>query len=416
MKRLIFLLLILSIKLNAQTPFSLRAPLQQVYKTGSVNDTTIQKFSSDSAVWQTTKSRFKFNKQIHAPLVLMRNDTAASKAYVRSLIGVESDPIWVLAQPYYVNRNELADTARAIREDFPTGSTVYASDGVYKDGDTVKLSSDIRIKSGQHLYISPDNNTGGYIGADAYTGGSALIGYYDGTNSSHFRLDNKGIIINSHGVFGQSDLRLDSTGLYYTRFDTTLTTPTHLMTEEQTKREIAAAQRWTDISGGISYSNEVTVGSLAGTGNRNVGVDSNGKLIELTAGTSILQTASVTLTASQIYNREWVQIVAAQPSGKMTMINSFVIYFKYGTTAYTSNEFFIGISYDAGSTEILPINGENIVNILASTTDVVSHVNFNQMPMPPSNAALYIRNATSMVAPTGDGTLTITIYYTIIDI
>ena len=415
MKKIIFFLLILSVKLSAQTPFSLRAPLQQVYKTGTVNDTTIQKFSSDSAIWQTTKSRFKFNKQIHAPLVLMRNDTAATKAYVRSLIGVESDPIWVLAQPYYVNRNELADTARAIREDFPTGSTVYASDGVYMDGDTVKWKKNQFATGDSVILLAHINNDSiSYAGIEK---DRVTLESGSNTSSANVLIRNSYIGINNSEGENSTNLRIDLTGVHYLAPpDTSLMTDTHLVPFRKMKDEIAAAQRWTDISGGISYGNEVTVGSLAGTGTRNVGVDSNGKLIELTAGTSILQTASVTLTASQIYNREWVQIVAAQASGKMTMINSFVINFNYGTTAYTSNEFFIGISYDAGSTEILPTNGENIVNIFASTTDVVSHVNFNQMPIPPSNAALYIRNATSMVAPTGDGTLTITIYYTIIDI
>lgn len=158
MKKLIFLLLILSVKLSAQTPFNLRAPLQQVYKTGSVNDTTIQKFSADSALWQTSKSRFKFNKQIHAPLILMGFDTASTKAYVRSLIGVESDPVWTLAQPYYVTRVELGDTAESIRASIGSSSsadslkflTTYSAAQTYlKIVDTTKLHNQITAKQPQ---------------------------------------------------------------------------------------------------------------------------------------------------------------------------------------------------------------------------------------------------------------------------
>lgn len=302
----------------------------------------------------------------------------------------------------FVTRNELGDTARAIREDFPTGSTVYASDGVYKDGDTVKYSGvvvdkgiEIRSQSSTH-----GNETG-------------LSAYVQSNGHAETKIYAKGKIEETNDVW----LTIDTSGIFYTYSpDTTLTTPTHLMTEAQVKREIAAAQRWTDISGGISYGNEVTVGSLAGTGNRNIGADSNGKLIDLAAAPGVLQSTTVNLTASQIFNKDWVSAISAQASGKMTIVQYISVFYNYGATTYTANEFFMGISYDAGSTTHQLTSSENVSTFLNTSSDGVVLVKVNPAILIPTNAAVYIRNSTSMTAPTGDGTFSVTIYYTIIDI
>lgn len=78
MKKLIYILLFVCGTIQAQTTIYKRGPERQVYKTGSVNDTTEQKFSADSALWNTTKSRFKFNKSIFAPYVFQQGLAVAT--------------------------------------------------------------------------------------------------------------------------------------------------------------------------------------------------------------------------------------------------------------------------------------------------------------------------------------------------
>lgn len=256
MKKLIVLILIgYSVLLNAQTPFNVRGELKQIYKVGGTNDTTIQKFSADSALWLSTKPIFKFSKRVYAPLFFSSGDTVATRPWVRSLIGNETDPVWTNAQPYYVNRVELGDTARAIRDDFPTGGGGFASDGVYMDGDTVKLGRELLLNESlsDHFGINNDG-IGGYMNVEGFPGGASWVGYNDNQTNYHLQIDQFGVGINSYGDLVNPNLRIDTTGIHYiTSPDTTFTTPNHLMTEAQTKREIAAAREWISNGEAINY-------------------------------------------------------------------------------------------------------------------------------------------------------------------
>lgn len=243
----------------------------------------------------------------------------------------------------FITRTELGDTARAIRDDFPTGGGGFASDGVYMDGDTVKLGRELLLNESlsDHYGINNDG-IGGYMNIEGFQGGALWLGYNDNQTNYHLQIDQFGVGINSYGALVNPNLRIDTTGIHYiTSPDTTLTTPNHLMTEQQVKREIAAAQRWTDISGGISYGNEVTVGSLAGTGDRNIGVDASGKLKVLNGGISDNTSDTV------IYNAKFMTtsstdtycVYTIPTDGKYLLMSNLEIDFYDGCTVAASTIF-----------------------------------------------------------------------------
>jgi hypothetical protein len=115
------------------------------------------------------------------------------------------------------------DSIAALRGDIGTGGTVYASDGLYKDGDTVKLSD--TIKTGRSVIVND------YL---EYTAGNAYVDLYQ--NAMEIQMTGE--------TTGTKILAIDTSGIYYQPGcgpDTTLTTPLHLVTEAQVKREIKAS-------------------------------------------------------------------------------------------------------------------------------------------------------------------------------
>lgn len=125
--------------------------------------------------------------------------------------------------------------------------------------------------------------------------------------------------------------------------------------------------------------------------------------------------ATITLTASQVFNGTWVQIIPAQAAGKMAIIDKCYAFYKFGTTAYTSNELTLRISYNGGSTTIEPFTVGNS-SLLNSTANRAASLYSQHTAFEPSSNAVYLQNATEMTAPSGDGTLTLTVYYSVIDI
>jgi hypothetical protein len=151
-KLIIFILSVVSFTAFGQTPTNVRGELRQIYKVGASNDTTKQKFSGDSALWETTQSMFKFNKQVHAPLMLINLDTVSTKAYARSLIGTETDPVWTNAIPYYPTKVTFEDSIAALRGDIGTGSSQWTTTplGIRYDGgggDSICIDNDGGMRS-----------------------------------------------------------------------------------------------------------------------------------------------------------------------------------------------------------------------------------------------------------------------------
>lgn len=344
---------------------------------------------------------------------------------------VTSSVLNTVLKDTFATRTELGDTARAIRDDFPTGSTITASDGVYMDGDTIKLSNSVIKRNSFEIIVTKDDSyDGSYIDmrdrsfieiGSQYSSNGRFATVTSYSNEDFFPGDYPKVVLQTTGNTIATNVTLiqDTTGIHYDNIkspDTTLTTPTHLMTEAQTKREIAAAQKWQNISGGISYGNEVTIGSLSGTGTRNIGADANGKLVELAATGGDVMKASVTLTSPQIYNNTWVQILPAQASGKMAFVTGIILYYNYVSVAYSAGEPSLKISYD-GSTEAHDFQDSTIPAFLDGTSDKVYYwpVGSNYSVIT-TNGALYVRNGTPVGEPYGDGTLTVTITYVVIDI
>jgi hypothetical protein len=142
MRKLLFILLLFPLLLQAQTYVNNRGPVRQVYYAGA-QDTTIQYFYSAGAYWYTNKSWFDFNKPIFSPMVYIGSDSAASRAYVRSKVGVETDPIWSAASSYYPTRSELSDTAHNIRLSITGGGStnIFNNIKVGTSGDTTIILS-----------------------------------------------------------------------------------------------------------------------------------------------------------------------------------------------------------------------------------------------------------------------------------
>jgi hypothetical protein len=237
MKKLLVILLFIPYILQAQTPVKVRGELQQIYKVGSANDTTTIKLSGDSALFNTTQSRFKFNKPVYAPLIFSGSDTLATKPYARSLVN-EVDPVWTAASGYYTTLAALTDSLNARGTG---GSIIYANNGLTKDGNVIKLGGralgDIQIVG----------NIGG--GANGLTLGDENTGSIDSAwNSVNIHVTNGTTLVKS---------TFDFSGLHYDNIsypDTTLSTPNHLMPKNWTLDQInAKASQWTTTSKGIKY-------------------------------------------------------------------------------------------------------------------------------------------------------------------
>lgn len=162
-----------------------------------------------------------------------------------------NDSIWI-EKPLGTFQNRIDTT----RSGGGYGSPVYASNGVYKDGNTVKLggraSSDIIIVG----------NTGG--GGNVMTLGDDVTGSIDSAWNS----------VNIHVTDGSDLVKIttDYTGVHYTATpDTTLTTPSHLMTEQQVKREINA------VDGGWRQRADATVYSFENGNDSIVIINSDGE-------------------------------------------------------------------------------------------------------------------------------------------
>ena len=139
-----------------------------------------------------------------------------------------------------------------------SGSTVYASDGVYKDGDTVKLGGDNISNSVDLTFVDSSYFNIYSQGVNVY-------------NNSEFNVEPGRYFMAASLNSKNCVVKIDGNGISYDQLpDTTLTTPTHLMTEQQVKLEIAAVLgAWTTTSTGIKY---------AGSANDSVTFNKNGGL------------------------------------------------------------------------------------------------------------------------------------------
>lgn len=289
-----------------------------------------------------------------------------------------------------------------------TGSTITASDGVYMDGDTMKLGGNAtyndftvyKLVDDKYFDITDVNENFG-LSFSTFSGnyGTTLKGGLVGWPRSSISANSSGVNLGYSKTSGGNTLTLqvnDGGAVFSEMPDTTLTTPNHLMTEQQVKREIAAAQRWTDISGGISYGNEVTIGSLAGTGDRNIGVDASGKLKVLNGGISDNTSDTV------IYNAKFMTtsstdtycVYTIPTDGKYLLMSNLEIDFYDGCTVAASTifgEMYYG-EYDYVSTGIYvpTVSGEtrqhdsrnlrHVVTTLTAGTVVKTIAYTNTMP------------------------------------
>lgn len=137
-----------------------------------------------------------------------------------------------------------------------TGSTIYANNGLMMNGDTVILGNFSPMYYPLIVKNELDNwqNT-----LQMSSSGPELLSYrlptYELMAISMFNRNQGNPYIQLlHSRDNKSFIaKFDSSGIQYKGIDTTLTTPLHLMTEAQVKREIAAAREWISNGEAINY-------------------------------------------------------------------------------------------------------------------------------------------------------------------
>jgi hypothetical protein len=136
---------------------------------------------------------------------------------------------------------------------------------------------------------------------------------------------------------------------------------------------------------------------------------------------AVLSVATLTLTATQIKNLHGtpIQIVAAPGAGKMLLPVSATLQYKFGTVAYanvTSANIAIAASGVLGSTnEPIQFTAEGLIDQTASEIAIGASDSEAMAQSAVSGAALVVANeGGSGEFTTGDGTITITLWYMVL--
>ena len=150
-------------------------------------------------------------------------------------------------------KSVVEDSIAALRGDIGTGGSFP----YYKTLDDFLVW---KMKLNTYLQLGdPDENFGltiGYYGSTNYVASTLKGGFSNLTKQSIVSAGAGGVDLNFISNGNNYHVTQDSSGLHYNGAipDTTLTTPNHLMTEAQVKREIAAVgSQWTTTSLGIRY-------------------------------------------------------------------------------------------------------------------------------------------------------------------
>lgn len=149
----------------------------------------------------------------------------------------------------------------------------------------------------------------------------------------------------------------------------------------------------------------------------------NGKSLDGGGRDSIVQSATVTLTAMQIkaLNTTPITIIASPGVGKVIYPNQIIFQYKFGTTPYDAT----GVTFELGWAPSADNNNQSVamaglsfidqsVNMLGTANGFAGNSSAgNSDPQSLGvNKAFVIDTPT---APTlGDGTLTVTVYYTVV--
>jgi hypothetical protein len=149
-----------------------------------------------------------------------------------------------------------------------------------------------------------------------------------------------------------------------------------------------------------------------------------GLFAQSTGGGAPLQTATVTLSSSQIKSLAGapVLLVPAPGAGSTIIVTNLVSSLNFGTVAYTdAGAVSLSLRYDAGPSTV-GTNCSSLYNVITSSAsqtgvDVPDPV-INPNPSPVANVqnkALVLVNTGANDFAAGDGTLTVTVTYQIVN-
>jgi len=202
MKKIFYILLLLFPYITfAQSTYKLYGPIQQQY----IGDTTKLYHSGTNSTFWTSLGLFDFLKPIRSTAFFQGTDTLMTKAEGRALISTETDPIWTSAQPYYVTRVELGDTALQLRTDLAGGGGITPTSGIfYWNSVTNKYEPYTSMQIGFNFYTSgttPNNASILYFNGQLspygiFANNVGTNTYFDLTNNS-----GKGIFIDHSSLY-----------------------------------------------------------------------------------------------------------------------------------------------------------------------------------------------------------------------
>lgn len=130
------------------------------------------------------------------------------------------------------------------------------------------------------------------------------------------------------------------------------------------------------------------------------------------SGQNSILTASVTISSIELKNNTAVQIIPAQAVGKMAVPLNVILKYNFGSIAYTSNEFTLGLTRNSAPAYSIETN---LISSFLTSTNSKSAVSQVRYTADLSNEAIYVSNLTDSTE-NGDGTLTVILTYMIIDI
>jgi hypothetical protein len=189
-------------------------------------------------VWQNHIWKYLNQSQGDTTVVVTINRFLDSISNVKDLITIE--------------RNAKNDSILAIRN-LANNKTIYANNGLRKDGDTIKLDNGLNVASESVIINVDDNVIGLYSDNSELNLGNEIRLQSAKNTTSILTIDTGYISIESQGEDIQKNYTFDTTGLYHDApFDTSLLTPLHFVDKSYVDSKIINSTEQTYVYAGTS--------------------------------------------------------------------------------------------------------------------------------------------------------------------